>query len=152
MDPGVEESAMAEMMGFSAFGGPDRPAKKRRYNPGADAAVTGSNSTPLGVRQQAETANVDGIDLEDGGGNAQAGEDRPSTNLGAPPVSLPQRPGIAVANGGQEGIPSRAPWYQDYYDKAFNLNPWNYVEKSNGLQPRGTWPKTTQHESKESTA
>lgn len=70
------------MMGFSSFGAQDRPQKKRRYNPNADAAVhattanssrqgrgkqtTGSNSTPLGARPAApqSAANADEIDLD----------------------------------------------------------------------------------------
>ncbi|TPX17144.1 uncharacterized protein E0L32_003262 [Thyridium curvatum] len=66
MSSGDEEdatsAAMAAMMGFSSFGAQDRPSKKRRFNPRADAATgtgrqgplppppagTGANSAPLG--------------------------------------------------------------------------------------------------------
>lgn len=78
------------MMGFSSFGAQDRPQKKRRFNPNADAAVhttsrqgknpsqqsTGSNLTPLGDRTAQTAANTDEIDLdgdEDAGGTPGGG-------------------------------------------------------------------------------
>lgn len=94
-------------MGFSSFGAQDRPQKKRRYNPNADAAVhaastasssssrqgrgkqtTGSNSTPLGARPAApqSAANAHEIDLdgeEDGDGAPGAG----GVDLGGAAVS-----------------------------------------------------------------
>ncbi|KAI1351935.1 hypothetical protein F5Y01DRAFT_107001 [Xylaria sp. FL0043] len=30
-------------------------------------------------------------------------------------------------------------WWQDYYDPSFIVNPWENLEKANGLEPRGTW-------------
>ncbi|KAI1419528.1 hypothetical protein F5Y12DRAFT_243654 [Xylaria sp. FL1777] len=30
-------------------------------------------------------------------------------------------------------------WWEDYYDPAFIVNPWDSLEKANGLEPRGTW-------------
>ncbi|KAF2965641.1 hypothetical protein GQX73_g7931 [Xylaria multiplex] len=30
-------------------------------------------------------------------------------------------------------------WWEDYYDPAFIVNPWEKLEKANGLEPRGTW-------------
>lgn len=90
MDPDADEQAMAQMMGFSSFGAQDRPQKKRRYNPHADAAIdangvvgggiskgsrrqpaaiTGSNSTPLGTRITQSAENADEIDLDDGDGD-----------------------------------------------------------------------------------
>lgn len=87
MDPNADEQAMAAMMGFTSFGAQDRPQKKRRYNPHADAAVhtaakvhqgrgkaqtTGSNSTPLGARAAPTAGNADEIDLE---GDEEDGQD-----------------------------------------------------------------------------
>ncbi|KAK7948098.1 uncharacterized protein PG986_008984 [Apiospora aurea] len=34
---------------------------------------------------------------------------------------------------------SGPPWWEDYYDPAFNTNPWEKIEKARGLQPRGPW-------------
>ncbi|KAK8094673.1 hypothetical protein PG997_001358 [Apiospora hydei] len=34
---------------------------------------------------------------------------------------------------------SGPPWWNDYYDPAFNTNPWEKIEKARGLQPRGPW-------------
>ncbi|KAI0193730.1 hypothetical protein EV127DRAFT_249377 [Xylaria flabelliformis] len=30
-------------------------------------------------------------------------------------------------------------WWEDYYDPAFIVNPWDKLEKANGLEPRGSW-------------
>ncbi|KAJ8121501.1 hypothetical protein ONZ43_g2059 [Nemania bipapillata] len=30
-------------------------------------------------------------------------------------------------------------WWEDYYDPAFIVNPWDKLEKRNGLEPRGAW-------------
>ncbi|TGJ79914.1 hypothetical protein E0Z10_g8860 [Xylaria hypoxylon] len=34
---------------------------------------------------------------------------------------------------------SGARWWEDYYDPAFIVNPWDRLEKANGLEPRGSW-------------
>ncbi|KJZ80197.1 hypothetical protein HIM_00047 [Hirsutella minnesotensis 3608] len=114
MDPGSDENAMAAMMGFSAFGGQDRPQKKRRYNGNADAA----QEYPQTVAQAGQTAshhpaqagssgsgaagpamNNDEISLDDEDDNAPQNANvpaRPShetlNGLTARPASLPQRP------------------------------------------------------------
>ncbi|KAH8883911.1 hypothetical protein GQ53DRAFT_830352 [Thozetella sp. PMI_491] len=93
-DPEDDSAAMAAAMGFSSFGGQDRPAKKRRYNAGSDAIVasslpsalpgslppkpsaparlTGANQLPLHQRtprgpgsSAAAGKNADEIDLDD---------------------------------------------------------------------------------------
>ncbi|RYP80664.1 hypothetical protein DL769_002346 [Monosporascus sp. CRB-8-3] len=84
----AEAAAMAEAMGFSSFGA-QKPNKRRKFNPGADAVVaststatsaastsfnhvggplsSGSNSTPLGVRaQNNDEINLDLDDDHDG--------------------------------------------------------------------------------------
>ncbi|KAI0913616.1 hypothetical protein F4823DRAFT_20124 [Ustulina deusta] len=35
--------------------------------------------------------------------------------------------------------PSSTRWWEGYYDPAFIVNPWDELEKANGLEPRGTW-------------
>lgn len=151
MDEETDEAAMASMMGFSSFGGPDRPSKKRRYNPDADAAIdslaqtnaatTGSNSTPLGSRKQTDGKNADEIDLEDEGGGMGEGELAFGSSGVAHPASLPQRPATVESNGAQDlhRTARNYPWYEGYYDELSNRNPWEKLEKSIGLQPRGTW-------------
>jgi len=155
MDMGTDEAAMAEMMGFSSFGGPDRPPKKRRYNPGADAATaaaaqrTGSNSTPLGARKELKVDNQDRIDLRDVDDDAGNHGDQVSavaSLLGAPPATLPQRPATSLskpANSHQDPPQAlrTAPWYEGYYDTLSNFNPWAKLEKKLGLEPLGNWPK-----------
>lgn len=121
MDPGADdEAAMAQMMGFSAFGATQN--KKRKYNPNADAATgappqqprasrcgasTGSNATPLGLVQRREadhaaaatTTSTDEIDLDDEGGSAPTTADPPAQGDAASPgpalvrpAGLPERP------------------------------------------------------------
>ncbi|KAH9907705.1 hypothetical protein F4778DRAFT_444306 [Xylariomycetidae sp. FL2044] len=31
------------------------------------------------------------------------------------------------------------PWWEDYYDPSSNTNPWERLEQSQGLEPRGSW-------------
>ncbi|KAI6784314.1 uncharacterized protein J7T54_004860 [Emericellopsis cladophorae] len=179
MDDQLDEAAVAQMMGFSSFGGPDRPQKKRRYNPGADAQVsiakpessTGSNMTPLGAREggggsapapdnaSGAKANDDEINLDD-----EADEEPPTP---APlqqqpiPQGLPQRPSFA-SNQGNSGAHGMMPqnasrdeqrvWYKDYYDPRFNQNPWDKLERNLGLQAQGTWlPHSSCHPGEVST-
>ncbi|KAK8006264.1 hypothetical protein PG991_012561 [Apiospora marii] len=47
----------------------------------------------------------------------------------------PDRP----RHGGRGGRNSQEPWWTDYYDPAFNTNPWEQIEKAQGMEPRGTW-------------
>ncbi|KXJ96518.1 hypothetical protein Micbo1qcDRAFT_210783 [Microdochium bolleyi] len=73
----LDSDAMAQAMGFASFGAQKPAAKRRRFNPAADAVVAGpdashlpprpppssaSNAVPLGIRSRAQ--NVDEIDLE----------------------------------------------------------------------------------------
>ncbi|KAI9158605.1 hypothetical protein HJFPF1_06603 [Paramyrothecium foliicola] len=84
LDADADAQAMASAMGFASFGAQDRPQKKRKYNPNADAAglvsqatppkqaTTGSNSTPLGTSTRAAPppqalSNTDEISLEEDG-------------------------------------------------------------------------------------
>ncbi|KAI1179805.1 hypothetical protein F4777DRAFT_400587 [Nemania sp. FL0916] len=32
------------------------------------------------------------------------------------------------------------PWWEDYYDPTFIVNPWEHLEKAYGLEPLGEWP------------
>ncbi|KAJ6441822.1 Alpha-1,2-mannosyltransferase alg11 [Purpureocillium lavendulum] len=191
-------AAMAQMMGFSAFGAQDRPQKKRRFNPHADAATeqssrqthhrhnhrqaaargssTGSNATPLGATRRAAggvsvppppSTNTDEIsldvDVNEPAAAAAAGEEnaapaRTSITSLPRPADLPERPG---AGTGFVGVPSRGEhgerhqhrggdgggpqsrkgeaWYEGYYDPTSNENPWERLEASMGLSPRGSW-------------
>lgn len=124
-DADDDQLAMAEAMGFSSFGAQDRPQKKRRYNPHADAAViatpghaetssTGANSTPLGAPSASVAGgNADEIDLDDDdqgststlAGTAESGstQARPSGTVPPHLAGLPQRPGPAVGGAGPFG-------------------------------------------------
>lgn len=166
MDDQLDEAAMAQMMGFSSFGGPDRPQKKRRYNPGADAQVhiskpessTGPNMTPLGARKgeggsatapdhaSGTKANDDEINLDD---EADEEPPTPAPSQQQPlPHGLPQRPAFASSqgnSGAHDTMPhhgsrnEQRAWYKDYYDPRFNQNPWDKLERNLGLQAQGTW-------------
>ncbi|KAK6825333.1 hypothetical protein PG987_012827 [Apiospora arundinis] len=53
----------------------------------------------------------------------------------------PAQSGSRHHGGGGRGgdRESGQPWWDDYYDPAFNTNPWEKVEKKLGMEPRGTW-------------
>jgi hypothetical protein len=203
MDPELDDDAqaMAQAMGFSSFGAQDRPQKKRKYNPQADAAgltstapplkeaATGSNMAPLGTRAPPLPPSQPGVnnneisldDEEDDkaadggaalgltanqifGGDGTPGEPQTpaqvqvelqtQTQMQTQPHGLPQRP--PPANSHQHPGPSRgghhhpqgrhqgstekhSPWYEGYYDPSTNENPWQRLEDSLGLQPKGPW-------------
>ncbi|KAK7977388.1 hypothetical protein PG988_004878 [Apiospora saccharicola] len=44
-----------------------------------------------------------------------------------------------LRHGGAGDRNSDEPWWNDYYDPAFNTNPWETIEKAQGLEPRGNW-------------
>ncbi|KAI1813071.1 hypothetical protein GGS20DRAFT_499121 [Poronia punctata] len=169
MDDSDDNAAIAAAMGFSSFGG-QKANKRRKFNPGGDE-TTGSNMTPLGVRNTQNTDEID-LDMDD-----EDEEDTPAAGLTnttdfepqyldtsrpSAPLHVDQQPpdevqtkidtivqGIALP----PGLPTRPPnisrredrsgtksmWWESYYDPAFIVNPWDKLEKSNGLEPRGPW-------------
>ncbi|KAI0389728.1 hypothetical protein F5Y17DRAFT_108327 [Xylariaceae sp. FL0594] len=195
-------AAMAAAMGFSSFGG-NKTNKRRKFNHNTDdaggaSASTGSNMTPLGVRNSSNM-NTDEIelDMEDDEGQGQGGQptipahpttqqndgdqgdfepqfidtSRPSAPLlptalvdefqakidaivsgSAEPIqpssalngsALPVRDG---SHGGvrrhdtkRDGDRSGPKWWENYYDPASIVNPWEKLEQDNGLEPRGRW-------------
>lgn len=158
MDPDAnEDDLMAQVMGFSSFGAQNRPQKKRRYNPRADAvkeappSSTGANSMALGAARPA--TNTDEIDLDDD--DETASPSGPQASLGSGiqaqvrPASLPERPapgtGFVGDSGHQQQRPashdhgSRDIWYEGYYDNTSNENPWERLEQAKGLEPKGSW-------------
>ncbi|KAK4670946.1 hypothetical protein QC764_605190 [Podospora pseudoanserina] len=50
-----------------------------------------------------------------------------------------ERGGRGGARGGRGGGGHNPNWYIDYYDSRSNENPWEPLEKKNGLEPVGTW-------------
>lgn len=80
-----------------------------------------------------------------------------STGLVPPPhANLPNRPVFGARSdarsprggssrggdrprGGRGAGRGNEKWYVDYYDPAFNANPWEALEKAKGLEPVGTW-------------
>jgi hypothetical protein len=112
-----DAQAMPQALGFSSFGAQDRPQKKRRYNPHADASglipqtsapktTTGSNSTPLGTSTRkaappppAMNANEVDIDDDDDANEGHTGPAPVASDAqhGAPPLGLPQRPPTSTA-------------------------------------------------------
>ena len=155
----AEAAAMAEAMGFSTFGS-QNPHKKRRYNPSADfsssstknidaVAATGGNAAPLGTSRPSAAsapANTNEIDLNDEDNDEDGTEGNPSQISSVP--GLPARPAASVGSVGyvqrprnhqQRDDPDRPPWYEGYYDRSSNENPWERLEKEHGLQPRGSW-------------
>lgn len=58
--------------------------------------------------------------------------------MGSPSTDRPQHRGQR-RHGGHADDASRGPWYEGYYDPDSNQNPWARLEKTRGLQPRGSW-------------
>ncbi|KAI4858910.1 hypothetical protein F4820DRAFT_462898 [Hypoxylon rubiginosum] len=72
--------------------------------------------------------------------------------IGAPPLQWPgieSLPSFSTSRGGrgsrgqgQGQGHSREPegkWWEGYYDPSFNVNPWERLEQTKGLEPRGKW-------------
>lgn len=129
---------------------------------GPKAATTGSNSTPLGKHTGAsrgeERPNGDEINLEDEGedelGSAQdtIAQDDSKEELShtAPSHGLPARPApgtgfvgsLPHGRGRQENVSkpqSSKIWYEGYYDNTSNENPWERLEKTMGVEAKGSW-------------
>lgn len=65
----------------------------------------------------------------------------PKPTWSAPPA---ERKGFAQSSPGsnhrrQGGGRDGDRWWDDYYDPAFNTNPWEKIEKKLGIEARGTW-------------
>ncbi|KAK8133794.1 hypothetical protein PG984_005806 [Apiospora sp. TS-2023a] len=60
---------------------------------------------------------------------------KPESTPSSAPALGPGRP----RHGGAGDRNSDEPWWDDYYDPAFNTNPWENIEKAQGMEPRGTW-------------
>ncbi|KAI0376405.1 hypothetical protein F5Y04DRAFT_211264 [Hypomontagnella monticulosa] len=207
-------AAMAQAMGFSNFGSQKNPNKRRKFNPHTNAVVaspststipfhqtgvppevrSGSNVTPLGVRNRNRNRNrnQDEIELEEDdegasiaydkgdGGLEDKGDADPAPHYldtSRPPASVPAgsdddiqskidtivgdfpEPTTDVqssmgriggeydSRGGRGGYQTnkgqgREPgknWWDDYYDPSSNVNPWERLELTQGLGPRGSW-------------
>ncbi|KAI2617300.1 hypothetical protein GGS26DRAFT_408110 [Hypomontagnella submonticulosa] len=204
-------AAMAQAMGFSSFGTQKNPNKRRKFNPHADAVVaspststiplhhsgatrevkSGSNATPLGIRNR----NEDEIDLEEDGegegtniahdrghgGLEDKDDDDPEPQYldpsrlpaatladsaddiqskidtivsGFPNSTVDAKTPMASIGGGYgsrgggrggsqphrgQGRDPGKNWWDDYYDPSSNVNPWERLEHTRGLEPRGSW-------------
>ncbi|KAH7320058.1 hypothetical protein B0I35DRAFT_478347 [Stachybotrys elegans] len=124
-------------------------------------AGTGSNSTPLGstARREGGTVLATGTDVTEQAtstsrlpASSHGFQDTTPENIStlpAPPSSLPARP--MPADGHTRSSTTGAAeqrhfdrstndnWYEGYYDPSSNENPWERLEKSLGLQSKGTW-------------
>lgn len=58
------------------------------------------------------------------------------SSFGGP--SIPRRGGGYHPNRGR-GHESGKEWWEDYYDPSSNVNPWEQLEQTKGLGPRGRW-------------
>ncbi|KLU91494.1 hypothetical protein MAPG_10012 [Magnaporthiopsis poae ATCC 64411] len=81
----------------------------------------------------------DGSDGSDGAAAAQMAGTMGFAAFGA----QTRPPGGGGGHGGPSSSPSSRQWWLDYYDPRFNENPWDQLEKSLGLEPRGSWLATS---------
>ncbi|KAI4599124.1 hypothetical protein KJ359_002082 [Pestalotiopsis sp. 9143b] len=78
-----------------------------------------------------------------GDASVQATIDSIVGSTGAPDPGEHHVGGGQGGHGGHRGGPrgdarrGGQPWYQDYYDPTANMNPWEKLEKQNGLEPLG---------------
>ncbi|GJC83739.1 hypothetical protein ColLi_06577 [Colletotrichum liriopes] len=70
------------------------------------------------------------------------------TEMGSAPTAMPTRERPEQAAGhqprGRQGHQQQhrndgAPWWEGYYDRTSNENPWERLEEKAGVQSRGTW-------------
>lgn len=116
-DQEAEAAAMAQMMGFTAFGSQAPPSKKRRYNPRADAVAdsgeagppapwgTGANTMPLLPRSVLRgEGQVEASAAGEGGEVGQGGQSASEVGAGG---------GESEASGRGDGDDDPAPQYID---------------------------------------
>ncbi|PHH83816.1 hypothetical protein CDD82_5 [Ophiocordyceps australis] len=130
MQDSDETTAVAQTMGFSSFGGPDRPRKKRRHDGTAPSdALNAQAPSALG---DAAAANQDEMAHDNG--------DKATAPLSSRPPSLPQRP--PTTSFAQTSLaPRNGPnCYEAYYDCASIQNPWALLESALSLHPNSPWP------------
>lgn len=167
-DQEEQAAAMAATMGFTSFG--SRPsAKRRRYNPRADAMAdedggaaasgTGANMLPVVPRSSIPLRPEDGGAAggsdrgKDGGGQAGGGDGSGGSapqyiDMSRSPLRTGEEDLPVVGAGfgehraaglGDAGGAGRRIWWTDYYDPSSNENPWEWLEKARGLEPAGSW-------------
>lgn len=123
-DQEAEAAAMAQMMGFTAFGSQAPPSKKRRYNPRADAVAdpdgaagppapwgTGANTLPLLPRSVLRGEGQVEAAAARGGGEAGKGGEAGQGGQSASEVGAGGVEGEVSGRGGGDDDP--APQYID---------------------------------------
>ncbi|KAI1475087.1 hypothetical protein F4774DRAFT_304093 [Daldinia eschscholtzii] len=71
----------------------------------------------------------------------------PGHAVGAQPLGIGRNGGFASRGSGRGGYQAGQshnrepgkPWWDDYYDPSSNTNPWEQLENTKGLGPRGSW-------------
>lgn len=170
MDSPPDDEAMAQMLGFSSFGGQDHPHKKRKYNPNADAAeiassshdqqqqnhrrgkgasTTGSNSTPLGTRTAVNAEEISLEDDEDGPGETLIASAPDSAPVSLPaqtlvrPAGLPERPAIGAGSAGSFGGSSRRAAKERHHNRNLDIDsskPW-YTDYYDSSSNQNPWQR-----------
>ncbi|KAI1454118.1 hypothetical protein F4805DRAFT_461050 [Annulohypoxylon moriforme] len=89
-------------------------------------SITGIPSNQWGA--QSSASNIDG-GASYRGGYGRGGH-QPNRGRGR---------GKGRGRGGGQGHESGKNWWEGYYDPTTNTNPWGSLEKTNGLEPLGSW-------------
>lgn len=154
-------------------GQPSSRAKAANTNASTGANSTPLGAPPQPT--PSANADEIGLDGEEGGGEetapaASGGSGETARGLpaglpvcppgGLPPhrTGIPERPAQGHHGGGvghhgqrhshQSQRPQgsqQTPWYEGYYDSLSNANPWQKLERSLGLQSKGTWVSPNSH-------
>ncbi|KAL8397030.1 hypothetical protein RB594_003938 [Gaeumannomyces avenae] len=154
--------------------GARRPAQPQSQPQSAELPLHQAAAAVVAVAAAAaapSTTNDDEIDLDDDDDDDDEGGGGAPAAVATPPAGLPPRPpaggggdgptsgphsqqqqhhqhhGRGGGGSGRHGDPSASgrQWWLDYYDQRFNENPWARLEKSLGLEPRGSWPPPRGH-------
>ncbi|KAK8107908.1 uncharacterized protein PG998_009921 [Apiospora kogelbergensis] len=94
--------------------------------------VDGNDAVAAGDQDDAQDPTPQHITTSQPPDQIQSGIDAIVAGLPRSPRGLPLLPS---AKGGRDGDR----WWDDYYDPAFNTNPWEKIEKKLGIEARGTW-------------
>ncbi|KAK0741640.1 hypothetical protein B0T21DRAFT_432773 [Apiosordaria backusii] len=111
---------------------------------------------PFAIGVESPTITAIRVNHDEDASDAAADDDTASPNQGQQPGSRDNNPsargapnsrgrgnfgergGRGGARGGRGGV-HNPNWYLGYYDSRSNENPWELLEKKNGLEPVGTW-------------
>lgn len=126
MDEDMEVD-VAEAMGFASFG------RKRKHPPAPLPARPAPGTLPAQQASQAAQPTAEGNTETETQPTATQTQSNPSLPA-RPPANASQQHRGAGRHQGRE-----RDWWTNYYDPSSNENPWEILERKEGLEPVGSW-------------